>query len=167
MAPRHTSYAASGMTARANGVVVAGSMYWLTSRTRRSTSRSTWAISCARRLASRPRSPSCSRATLETHFESIGRSLPPGRRSASSTTLPPTHTFRCSISGGRCRSASSRMCSPAAPRLELPAITLSSRLRLARASSSIGCRAEMADRSPSMAVWVWAIRSRSSAACDS
>src|SRR6266567_3231283 len=130
MALRHTSYAASGITARAKVVVRAGSMYWLTSRTRRSTSRSTWPVSWARRLASRPVSPSCSRATLDTHFESIGSSFPPGSRKASSTTLPPTQTLRCSISGGRWRSASSRMCSPAEPRLELPAITLSSRSSL-------------------------------------
>src|SRR2546422_8948350 len=167
MAPRQTSYAASGMTARAKGDVIAGSMYWLTSRTRRSTSRSPWPVSCARRLASRPGSASCSRATLDTHLESIGSSLPPGRRSASSTTLPPTQTLRCSISGGRWRRASSRMCSPAAPRLELPAMTLSRRLRLARASSSTGCRAEMAERRPSTTDWVWLSRSRSSAACDS
>src|SRR5437016_6284442 len=155
------------MTARANGDVIAGSMYWLTSRTLRSTSRSTWPVSCARRLASRPGSASCSRATLETHLESIGSSLPPGRRRASSTTLPPTQTLRCSISGGRWRSASSRMCSPAAPRLELPAITLSRRLRLARASSSTGCLAEIADRKPSTTDCVWVSRSRSSAAWDS
>src|SRR5690348_10508756 len=155
------------MTASAKGVVVAGSMYWLTSRTRRSTSRSTVASSCARRLASRPVSASCSSAGLETHFESMGRSLPPGRRSASSTTFPPTHTLRCSISGGRWRSASSRMRSPAAPRLELPAMMLSSRRRLARASSSIGWRADTADRRPSSTDCVWLSRSRSSAACES
>src|SRR6266480_4756842 len=142
-------------------------MYWLTSRTRRSTSRSTWPMSCARRLASSPGAASCSRATLETHLESMGSSFPPGRRSASSTTLPPTQTLRCSISGGRWRNASSRMCSPAAPRLELPAITLSRRLRLARASSSTGCRAEIAERRPSTTDWVCVRRSRSSAACHS
>src|ERR1700686_2583392 len=120
------------MTARANGEVVAGSMYWLTSRTRRSTSRSTWAVSWARRVASSAGSASCSSAPLETHFESIGSSLPPGSRRASSTTLPPTQTLRWSISGGRCFSASSRMFSPAAPRVELPAITLSIRFRLGR-----------------------------------
>src|SRR5579864_111832 len=152
------------MTARAKGDVVAGSMYWLTSRTRLSTSRSTCAVSWARRAASRPVSASCSRATLETHFESIGRSFPPGSRSASSTTLPPTHTLRWSISGGRWRSASSRMFSPAAPRVELPAITLSRRFRLARASSSTGCRAVRADRRPSTTDCVWDRRSRSSAA---
>src|SRR5690348_2489503 len=155
------------MTARANGVVVAGSMYWLTSRTRRSTSRSTWPIRLARRLASRPGSASCSSAGLETHFESIGSSLPPGRRSASSTTLPPTQTLRCSISGGRWRNASSRIRSPAAPRLELPAMMLSIRLRLARASSSMGCRAETADRRPSSAYWVWFSCWRNSTAWDS
>src|SRR3989442_837896 len=37
------------MTARANGEVIDGSMYWLTSRTLRSTSRSTWPVSWARR----------------------------------------------------------------------------------------------------------------------
>src|ERR1700674_586724 len=153
------------MTARANGEVVAGSMYWLTSRTRRSTSRSTWAVSWARRVASSAGSASCSSAPLETHFESIGSSLPPGSRRASSTTLPPTQTLRWSISGGRCFSASSRMFSPAAPRVELPAITLSSRLRLARASSSTGWRAERAERRPSTTDWVWDRRSRSSAAC--
>src|SRR5665213_885949 len=155
------------MTARANGEVVAGSMYWLTSRTRRSTSRSTWPISWARRGASSPGSASCSRALLETHLESIGRSLPPGRRSASSTTLPPTQTLRCSISGGRCLSASSRMFSPAAPRVELPAMTLSRRRKLARASSSTGWRAVRAERRPSTTDCVWVSRSRSSAACDS
>src|SRR3989441_3039330 len=155
------------MTARAKGDVIAGSMYWLTSRTRRSTSRSTWPVSWARRLASRPGSASCSRATLETHLESIGSSLPPGRRSASSTTLPPTHTLRSSISGGRWRRASSRMCSPAAPRLELPAMTCSRRLRLALASSSIGCRADSAALRPSIADWVLERRSRSSAAWGS
>src|SRR5487761_467384 len=167
MAPRQTSYAASGITARANGDVVAGSMYWLTSRTLRSTSRSTWAVSCARRGASSPGSASCSRALLATHLESIGSSFPPGRRNASSTTLPPTQTLRWSISGGRCLSVSSRMFSPAAPRVELPAITLSRRLRLARASSSTGCRAVMAERSPSTTDCVCVKRSRSSAAWDS
>src|SRR5882672_11115296 len=140
-------------------------MYWLTSRTRRSTSRSTCPVSCARRAASREGSASCSSAPLDTHFESIGSSFPPGRRSASSTTLPPTHTLRWSISGGRCRSASSRMFSPAAPRVELPAMTLSRRRKLARASSSTGWRAERAERSPSTTDCVWDIRSRSSAAC--
>src|SRR6266851_6333304 len=153
------------MTASANGDVVAGSMYWLTSRTRRSTSRSTWAVSWARRVASRAGSASCSSAPLETHFESIGRSFPPGSRSASSTTLPPTQTLRWSISGGRCFRASSRMFSPAAPRVELPAITLSSRLRLALASSSTGWRADRAERRPSTTDCVWDRRSRSSAAC--
>src|SRR6267143_4637633 len=141
-------------------------MYWLTSRTRLSTSRSTWPASCARRVASRDGSASCSRAPLETHFESIGRSLPPGSRSASSTTLPPIQALRWSISGGRWRSASSRMFSPAAPRVELPAITLSRRRRLARASSSTGCLAERAERSPSTTDCVWDSRSRSSAAWD-
>src|SRR2546421_4677698 len=155
------------MTARAKGDVIAGSMYWLTSRTRRSTSRSTWPVSWARRWASRPGSASCSSATLETHLESIGSSLPPGRRRASSTTLPPTQTLRCSISGGRWRSASSRMCSPADPRLELPAMTCSSRLRLALASSSIGWRADNAAFRPSIVDCVFASRSRSSAACIS
>src|SRR2546430_5894369 len=155
------------MTAGANGAVVAGSMYWLPSRTLRSTSRSTWPISWARRLASSPGAASCSSATLDTHLESIGRSLPPGRRRASSTTLPPTQTLRWSISGGRCRRASSRMCSPAAPRLELPAMTLTRRLGLAGASSSTGCRAEIAERRPSTTDWVWLSRSRSSAACVS
>src|SRR3984893_10917569 len=154
------------MTASTNGVVVAGSMYWLTSRTLRSTSRSTWPLSWARRGASRAGSASCSRAPLETHFESIGRSLPPGSRMASSTTLPPTQTLRWSISGGRCRSASSRMFSPAAPRVELPAITLSRRFKLARASSSTGWRADSAERRPSTTDWVWLRRSRSSAAWD-
>src|SRR5438034_1073226 len=167
IALRQTSYAASGITASANGVVVAGSMYWLTSRTRRSTSRSTCASSWALRSAASPGSASCSRAGLETHLESMGRSLPPGSRSASSTTLPPTQTLRWSISGGRWRRASSRIRSPAAPRLELPAITFSSRFRLARASSSIGCRAETADRRPSSADCVWLNRSLISAACTS
>ena len=57
------------------------------------------------------------------------------------------------------------MFSPAAPRVELPAITLSSRLRLARASSSTGWRAVSAERRPSTTDWVWVSRSRSSAAC--
>src|SRR5207248_113428 len=48
-----------------------------------------------------------------------------------------------------------------------PAITLSSRRRLARASSSIGCRAIRAERRPSTTAWVWDSRSRSSAARDS
>src|SRR6266852_5301214 len=167
MAPRQTSYAASGITASAKVEVEAGSMYWLTSRTRRSTSRSTWAVSWARRWASSPGSASCSRAPLDTHLESIGRSLPPGSCRASSTTFPPTQTLRCSISGGRCFKTSSRMFSPAAPRVELPAITLSSRLRLERASSSIDCRATRADPSRSTTVWVWVSRSRISAAWDS
>src|SRR6266550_2535309 len=151
------------MTASANGEVVPGSMYWLTSRTRRSTSLSTWAVSWALRVASSPGSASCSRAALETHFESMGRSLPPGSLSASSTTLPPTQTLRWSISGGRAFSVSSRMFSPAAPRVELPAITLSRRLRLARASSSTGWRAVSAERKPSTTDCVWVRRSRSSA----
>src|SRR3984893_18605100 len=155
------------MTARTKGVVVAGSMYWLTSRPLRSPSRSTWPVSCARRGAASPGSASCSSAPLDTHLESMGRSLPPGSRSASSTTFPPTQTLRWSISGGRARSSSSRMFSPAAPRVELPAITLSRRLRLARASSSTGCRAESAERRPSTTDWVWLSRSRGSAACDS
>src|SRR6266849_6367159 len=163
MAPRQTSYAASGMTASANGEVVAGSMYWLTSRT----SRSTCAVSCDRREASRPGWASCASAPLDTHLESIGSSLPPGKRSASSTTLPPTQTLRCSISGGRWRRASSRIRSPAAPRLELPAMTLSIRFKLARASSSIGWRAEMAERKPSIAELAWARPARISAACVS
>src|SRR5216683_2310522 len=112
------------MTASANVEVISGLMYWLTSRTRRSTSRSTWPASCVRRGASRAGFESCSSAPLETHLESIGSSLPPGSRRPSSTTLPPTQTLRCSISGGRCRSTSSRMFSPAAPRVELPATSL-------------------------------------------
>src|SRR5713101_4916521 len=167
MAPRQTSYAASGITASAKVEVEAGSMYWLTSRTRRSTSRSTWAVSWARRCASSPGSASCSRAPLDTHLESIGRSLPPGSCRASSTTLPPTQTLRCSISGGRCFKTSSRMFSPAAPRVELPAITLSSRLRLERASSSIDWRATSAEPSRSTTDCVWASLSRISEACDS
>src|SRR5216683_2400385 len=152
------------MTASANVEVISGLMYWLTSRTRRSTSRSTWPASCVRRGASRAGFESCSSAPLETHLESIGSSLPPGSRRPSSTTLPPTQTLRCSISGGRCRSTSSRMFSPAAPRVELPAMTLSMWRRLARASSSTGCRAATAERSPSTTDWVWLSRSRSSAA---
>src|SRR5438309_1120079 len=155
------------MTARANVDVAAGSMYWLTSRTRRSISRSTWAVSCARRAASRPGSASCSSAPLDTHLESIGRSLPPGSCRASSTTLPPTQTLRWSISGGRCLRTSSRMCSPAAPRVELPAMTLSRRLRLERASSSIDWRATSAEPSLSTTDCVCASRSRSSEARDS
>src|SRR6266849_4207601 len=155
------------MTARAKEDVMAGSMYWLTSRTRRSTSRSTWAVSCARRGASTPGSASCSRAPLDTHLESMGSSLPPGSWRASSTTLPATQTFRWSISGGRCFKTSSRMFSPAAPRVELPAMTLSSRLRLERASSSMDWRATSAEPSRSTTDWVWVSRSRISAACDS
>src|SRR5256885_4686063 len=161
---RHTSYAASGMTASAKVDVMSGLMYWLTSRTRRSTSRSTWPASWVRRVASGAGFEGCPGAPLETHLESIGSSLPPGSRRPSSTTLPPTQTLRCSISGGRGRSASSRMFSPAAPRVELPAMTLSMWRRLARASSSTGCRAAIAERSPSMTDWVWLKRSRSSAA---
>src|SRR5260221_896656 len=56
------------------------------------------------------------------------------------------------------------MFSPAAPRVELPAITLSRRLRLARASSSTGWRAERAERRPSTTDGVWDRRSRSCAA---
>src|SRR5216684_7427754 len=155
------------MTARANGEVMAGSMYWLTSRTLRSTSRSTWAVSCARRAASRSVSASCSRAPLDTHLESMGRSLPPGSWRASSTTLPATQTLRWSISGGRCFKTSSRMFSPAAPRVELPAITLSSRFRLERASSSMDWRATSAEPSRSTTDCVWASRSRISDAWDS
>src|SRR2546427_6241497 len=59
------------------------------------------------------------------------------------------------------------MCSPAEPRLELPAMTCSSRLRLALASSSIGWRADSAAFRPSIADWVLERRSRSSAACVS
>ncbi|TMF52752.1 MAG: hypothetical protein E6I21_04005 [Chloroflexi bacterium] len=46
-------------------------------------------------------------------------------------------------------------------------MTCSSRLRLARASSSIGCRADKAALRPSMVDCVFARRSRSSAACSS
>src|SRR5437899_7164435 len=155
------------MTTRAKVDVAAGSMYWLTSRTRRSTSRSTWAVSCARRAASRPGSASCSSAPLDTHLESMGRSLPPSSCRASSSTLPPIQMLLCSISGGRCLRTSSRMCSPAAPRVELPAMTLSRRLRLERASSSMDCRATSAEPSRSTTDCVWASRSRSSEARDS
>src|SRR5262245_46094319 len=59
------------------------------------------------------------------------------------------------------------MRSPAAPRLELPAMMLSRRFRLARASSSMGCRADTAERRPSSATCVWLRRSRSSEARES
>jgi len=115
------------MTARTNVEVVAGSMYWLTSRTLRSTSRSTWAVSWARRGASSPRLGQLLEGGAGDPFGVDREKLAPGQCQGQLDDLAAHPDVALEHLGRQGAQVSARMFSPAAPRVELPAITASRR----------------------------------------